>query len=65
MNVSKADIVVLKSGGPPMTVVGVEGDSIECEWFVDHDGPWQGPFSATFDLCTLKAPAGSRETKSS
>lgn len=30
---SIGDVVILKSGGPPMTVVGQSGDSTRCMWF--------------------------------
>jgi uncharacterized protein YodC (DUF2158 family) len=44
------DVVQLKSGGPPMTIVEVEGDWATCTWFGDkkkHE-------SDSFQLVTLK-----------
>lgn len=35
MNFVIGDVVVLKSGGAPMTVEAVDNDSIRCVW---HDG---------------------------
>ena len=32
MSYSAGDIVVLKSGGPAMTVVAADGENIECIW---------------------------------
>lgn len=32
MAIKPGDVVMLKSGGQPMTVVGVDGDEIECVW---------------------------------
>jgi uncharacterized protein YodC (DUF2158 family) len=29
----KGDVVRLKSGGPWMTIVSVEGNTAECQWF--------------------------------
>lgn len=32
-----SDVVVLKSGGPPMTVKEADGNEVNCEWFLkDH-----------------------------
>ena len=31
----KGDVVALKSGGPPMTVVSVTGGEIFCRWFLE------------------------------
>ncbi len=36
-NFSSGDIVVLKSGGPPMTVETVENDWVEVVWFINND----------------------------
>ncbi|HEY6255639.1 MAG TPA: DUF2158 domain-containing protein [Xanthobacteraceae bacterium] len=35
MAFAPGDIVVLKSGGQPLTVVAVEEDSVECIWLAD------------------------------
>jgi uncharacterized protein YodC (DUF2158 family) len=33
ISVSKGDVVRLKSGGPPMTVVTYDYNKVECAWF--------------------------------
>jgi uncharacterized protein YodC (DUF2158 family) len=35
MAIAPGDTVVLKSGGQPLTVVAVEGTSVECIWLAD------------------------------
>lgn len=35
MTYSAGNIVVLKSGGPAMTVVSAKGDEVECIWMTD------------------------------
>ena len=35
MAIAPGDVVVLKSGGQPLTVVAVEGDNVECIWLAD------------------------------
>ncbi len=41
------DVVILKSGGPKMTVEDVEaGDTIVCQWFVDGKKLEYGSFPA-------------------
>jgi uncharacterized protein YodC (DUF2158 family) len=35
MPFAPGDVVVLKSGGQQLTVVAVEGDSVECIWLAD------------------------------
>lgn len=42
---SVGDVVQLKSGGPIMTVAGIDGNDVNCVWF---DGPKQngGQFPA-------------------
>jgi uncharacterized protein YodC (DUF2158 family) len=35
MSYSAGSIVVLKSGGPAMTVVAAKGDEIECVWMTE------------------------------
>jgi uncharacterized protein YodC (DUF2158 family) len=32
-NFNSGDVVILKSGGPSMTVSDVEGDEVICDWF--------------------------------
>lgn len=44
------DKVKLKSGGPIMTVSYVDGESIECTWFVNSDVKIQEFHSGTLDL---------------
>lgn len=41
------DIVVLKSGGPRMTVVAEEGNSIRCVWFNNDNGLENATFLAS------------------
>jgi uncharacterized protein YodC (DUF2158 family) len=45
------DVVFLKSGGPKMTVTGIEGNYAYCEWF---DG--LKPVRDKFYLTSLKKP---------
>lgn len=33
MSIKTGDVVVLKSGGPPMTVFDVSAEVVECHWF--------------------------------
>jgi uncharacterized protein YodC (DUF2158 family) len=35
MAIAPGDVVVLKSGGQPLTVVAVKGNSVECIWLAD------------------------------
>ena len=35
MAFAPGDVVILKSGGQQLTVVAVEGDSVECIWLAD------------------------------
>lgn len=35
--IESGDVVVLKSGGPPMTADSVTGKTATCMWFVDGD----------------------------
>ncbi|MCD2181050.1 YodC family protein [Rhizobium sp. GN54] len=48
MKFSVGDVVVLKSGGPPMTIRHIEDDVAYCEWF--HDGESKGHKFATAQL---------------
>ena len=43
MQFKPGDVVVLKSGGPHMTVVSLEGGGCNCEWF-DQSGRQSGNF---------------------
>ncbi|MGO8154435.1 YodC family protein [Rhizobium leguminosarum] len=53
------DVVVLKSGGPRMTVANVdrygyeEHLSANCDWFVADKSPWKHE-NGTFPLTSLK-----------
>lgn len=50
--VSTGDVVVLKSGGPPMTVgVELSNDCFECQWFVEGESDVH---EATFHVLSLK-----------
>jgi len=56
--IKAGDIVMLKSGGPPMTVKWVGKNALEqegafCEWFVNDKAPWKME-SALFSLASLK-----------
>jgi uncharacterized protein YodC (DUF2158 family) len=33
MNLKTGDVVRLKSGGPQMTVLSVQGQTVDCSWF--------------------------------
>lgn len=33
MEFKLGDVVVLKSGGPPMTIDGIGGDIVSCVWY--------------------------------
>lgn len=37
MGCEAGDVVMLRSGGPAMTVVKVEGDTAHCIWFDTHE----------------------------
>ncbi|MBF0559676.1 MAG: DUF2158 domain-containing protein [Nitrospirae bacterium] len=64
------DLVVLKSGGPPMTVENVGSDNIKCVWFAGDEEkfayfapdtlkPWEAPreeSSVKVDLSEVKSP---------
>lgn len=49
------DIVRLKIGGPKMTVEGQSdnGYDVDCVWFVQVDGGWEGPIRDTFHRMVL------------
>lgn len=32
----EGDVVRLKSGGPPMTIVGYEDGNVKCKWFDEN-----------------------------
>lgn len=51
MEFKAGDVVVLKSGGPRMTITSIDRQSAECTWFVDNLPKWH-----TFELIALKAP---------
>lgn len=37
MEFNIGDVVMLKSGGPALTVIGVGADGITCVWYADSD----------------------------
>lgn len=37
MDFEPGKVVTLKSGGPPLTVVEVDGDQVRCIWFAHAD----------------------------
>lgn len=58
--IERGMLVMLKSGGPAMTVRVVSGDTAYCEWFTEHDRR-QG----TFDVSTLaRVPEAGKEQAS-
>ena len=52
MNVG--NVVVLKSGGPKMTIESIEDDCAECTWFNEKKELTR----ATFDLNTIQVVKG-------
>lgn len=50
------DVVMLKSGGPEMTVSAIEGEKVYCEWF-DGTKPLSKSFPAvSLDVVGRDAP---------
>ncbi len=37
MDFEPGQLVMLKSGGPPLTVVSLDGDGVRCMWFAHAD----------------------------
>jgi uncharacterized protein YodC (DUF2158 family) len=37
MDFEPGQLVMLKSGGPPVTIVSIDGDSVRCMWFAHAD----------------------------
>jgi len=50
------DIVPLKSGGPALTVLGVEGDQVRCLFFSDEIGDFREATIPAFALETFELP---------
>ena len=50
MELKTGDVVMLKSGGQPLTVAEVKGDDIVCLWM----GSEGDPFRETLPLATLE-----------
>lgn len=44
---ARGDVVMLKSGGPAMTVVGLTKGMVECEWFDASAAPGARSYPAT------------------
>lgn len=45
----RGDEVALISGGPLMTVIGMDQDGkVQCIWFLRQEESWEGPFEAAF-----------------
>ena len=44
MSIKPGDVVLLKSGGPSMTVVSVGEDEIGCIWIGDEGEPFRETF---------------------
>ena len=47
------DIVQLKSGGPPMSVIAINGDWITGSWVEMGKDGWRGALQGQFPLVTL------------
>jgi uncharacterized protein YodC (DUF2158 family) len=63
MELKVGDLVKLKSGGPVMTVVDVDGDEVTCVWFPsdDHRKLREDDFNdATLEKVEGPAPQASR-----
>ncbi|WP_085032317.1 YodC family protein [Ensifer aridi] len=58
-DIKVGDIVMLKSGGPLMTVNNIgqynyaDYDSAQCDWFIQDKAPWKKE-DAVFPLHSLK-----------
>lgn len=52
MELNIGDIVLLKSGSIPMTVIAVNGESVQTQWFNEEDGtfPTQNFISAALEV---------------
>lgn len=50
------DVVQLKSGGPIMTCIDIEGDDIVCSWFSKKSDSYQ---TERFPKLSLKTPSDS------
>ncbi len=37
MDFEPGQLVTLKSGGPPLTIVSIDGDDVRCIWFAHAD----------------------------
>ena len=48
------DIVQLKSGGPALTVIGVEGEGVRCLFFSDEIGDFREATIPAFALDTFE-----------
>jgi len=53
------DVVVLKSGGPRMTVEKVDGTTVHCKWF-EKDKQKQGTFDAAMLASGVRRAASIR-----
>jgi uncharacterized protein YodC (DUF2158 family) len=49
----KGDVVFLKSGGPPMTVVGQVDEDIRCQWFIKDGDDFYEIQGASFPRAAL------------
>lgn len=54
-DLKEGDVVQLKSGGPPMTITGFNGDSAICQWFDKNKEPQARAFEV-IALQPYKAP---------
>ena len=55
------DIVQLKSGGPALTVIAVEGDGVRCLFFSDEIGDFREATIPAFALETFEFSNGEDE----
>lgn len=53
------DVVMLKTGGPKMTIEGTLRDGFTCVWFEGNGvGGWTGPFRSAFIADALETVKG-------
>ena len=55
------EIVQLKSGGPALTVIAVEGDQVHCLFFSDEIGDFREATIPAFALDTFEFSSGEED----